>query len=203
MRLDKSLWVTRTDRPRWKNRSCAPLLWIGAAFLVMAMIAVVHVAAAIDRSMTDDTPTDPDVFTSMPDPSVLRTPPPARSAPREPLTPPSDLRPPSQEPTVVPADPPPVEVRQVSIPAGLALIRANESGGDYQAVNPTGCGGYGCGGAYQLHRGYADDWAIRYGYGEWADVPPEQWPPAVQDGVARGLYEATNGRAWCDFTTYC
>ena len=39
--------------------------------------------------------------------------------------------------------------------------RAHESGGHYTARNATGCEGYGCGGAYQLHARYAAEWAAR------------------------------------------
>lgn len=80
----------------------------------------------------------------------------------------------------------------------MACIRAHESGGNYQAVNTSS----GAAGAYQLMPEYADDWAVRYGYPEWADDPVTAWPPAVQDAVALGLYRATDGRAWSDFTTY-
>lgn len=93
------------------------------------------------------------------------------------------------------ADPPaPVS----GLPAGLLCVREHESGGDYQAVNSSS----GAAGAYQLMPQYADDWAVRYGYPDWADEPVTAWPPAVQDGVALGLWNQTNGRAWSDFTTY-
>jgi hypothetical protein len=91
------------------------------------------------------------------------------------------------------------------LPALLLTIRANESGGNYAAYNGTGCEGYGCGGAYQLHLAYADDWAVRYGVGEWASTPPQQWPAEVQDTVALGLFYSTNpdGQVWCAWASYC
>jgi hypothetical protein len=92
-----------------------------------------------------------------------------------------------------------------SLPDLLLFIRSNESGGDYTAYNPSGCEGYGCGGAYQMHALYADDWARRYGEGAWADTPVQQWPLAVQDRVALGLFRSTSpdGAHWCDWTDYC
>lgn len=75
----------------------------------------------------------------------------------------------------------------------LACIRAHESdtAGGYQAVNPSS----GAAGAYQLMPEWSDDWAVRYGHPEWANVTADQWPPAVQDSVAAQLY-ADNPRAW-------
>jgi hypothetical protein len=92
-----------------------------------------------------------------------------------------------------------------NLPALLQLIRSNESGGNYAAYNGSGCEGYGCYGAYQMHGAYMDDWARRYGAGEWASTPANQWPPAVQDQVALGLFYSTNpdGAHWCDWTYYC
>lgn len=92
-----------------------------------------------------------------------------------------------------------------SLPSLLALIRSNESGGNYSAYNASGCGGYGCYGAYQLHGYYMDDWARRYGAAAYAGIPANQWPPAIQDKVALGLFYSTspNGSFWCDWTSYC
>jgi hypothetical protein len=92
-----------------------------------------------------------------------------------------------------------------TLPDLLLSIRAHESGGNYSAYNAGGCEGYGCGGAFQLHLGYADDWAVRYGVGEWADTPPQNWPPSVQDTVALGLFYSTNpdGDVWCRWVEYC
>lgn len=92
-----------------------------------------------------------------------------------------------------------------TLPDLLLFIRANESGGNYQAYNPSGCEGYGCYGAYQLHGYYMDDWARRYGEAAWAGTPANQWPPGVQDKVALGLFYSTNpdGAHWCDWTSYC
>jgi hypothetical protein len=83
--------------------------------------------------------------------------------------------------------------RQLSRPVvgqTLRCIRWHESRGDYQAFN--GVEHYG---AYQLSATYSDDWARKYGYGEWANVTADQWPPSVQDAVAVALFADWRG-AW-------
>lgn len=92
-----------------------------------------------------------------------------------------------------------------SLPELLAFIRSQESGGNYSAYNGSGCEGYGCYGAYQMHGAYMDDWARSYGAASYASTPANQWPPAVQDQVALGLYYSTNpdGAHWCNWTDYC
>lgn len=89
-------------------------------------------------------------------------------------------------------------------PALLLTIKHHESRGNYQAVNPTGCDGLPCGGAYQLHISYASQWAADAGY---PGLSPraETWPPATQDAVALHLYwsTATPGYHWCRWTDYC
>jgi hypothetical protein len=92
-----------------------------------------------------------------------------------------------------------------SLPALLQLIRSNESGGNYSAYNGSGCEGYGCYGAYQLHGLYMDDWARQYGAAAYAGTPANQWPASVQDKVALGLFYSTNpdGLHWCNWTSYC
>jgi hypothetical protein len=91
-----------------------------------------------------------------------------------------------------------------SLPPLLALIRSHESGGNYQAYNPGGCEGYGCGGAYQLHARYASTWAQRAGF---TGLPSNAatWPAATQDAVALDLFYSTTpaGSHWCRWTTYC
>lgn len=59
-------------------------------------------------------------------------------------------------------------------------VKANESGGDYTAVNPTGCGGRSCGGAWQFD---PKTWNGYGGYAYAQDAPPE-----VQDAKARELW---------------
>lgn len=86
------------------------------------------------------------------------------------------------------------------LPALLSTIRSNESGGNYQAYNPSGCLG-GCYGAYQLTGEYMDDWAIEAGYPNYAYAGI--WPAAVQDAVARYKFDQTGGSLWCDWTDYC
>lgn len=88
------------------------------------------------------------------------------------------------------------------LPPLLLLIRDHESGGNYQAFNPTGCEGYGCGGAYQLHAKYAAGWAAEAGYPGMSSQA-QTWPPQIQDAVALFKFNATGGRLWCDWTDYC
>lgn len=59
-------------------------------------------------------------------------------------------------------------------------VKQRESGGDYGAVNPTGCGGYTCGGAWQFD---PRTWAGYGGYQYAQDAPPD-----VQDAKARELW---------------
>jgi len=89
-----------------------------------------------------------------------------------------------------------------TLPALLLTIRDHESSGDYSAYNADGCEGYGCGGAYQLHAGYASTWAAEAGY---PGMPGNAalWPPATQDAVALYKFNATGGALWCDWTDYC
>jgi len=91
-----------------------------------------------------------------------------------------------------------------AMPALLELIKLHESHGDYTAVNPTGCDGALCGGAYQLHSWYASAWAEAAGY-PGMSANAATWPPATQDAVALYLYYSTDvdGWHWCQFTTYC
>ena len=91
-----------------------------------------------------------------------------------------------------------------ALPPLLVTIRAHESGGDYTAVNSTGCDGQPCGGAYQLHSSYASTWAARAGY-PGLSSNAATWPASTQDAVALYLYNSTNpaGWHWCQFTSYC
>lgn len=81
-----------------------------------------------------------------------------------------------------------------TVPAVLACIRWHESRGDYRAVNASS----GAAGAYQLMPQYADDWARRYGQSRWASVPVIDWPRAIQDAVALGLFRAWP-QAWSTY----
>jgi hypothetical protein len=87
-----------------------------------------------------------------------------------------------------------------SLPSLLLTIRANESGGNYQAYNATGCLG-GCYGAYQMTGEYMDTWAIEAGYPDYAYAG--FWPAEVQDAVALYKFNQTGGALWCDWTDYC
>lgn len=64
-------------------------------------------------------------------------------------------------------------------------VKQRESGGDYGAVNPAGCGGYSCGGAWQFDPRTWNDYG---GYHYAQDAPPE-----VQDARARELYAGGAG----------
>jgi hypothetical protein len=90
------------------------------------------------------------------------------------------------------------------LPPLLAFIRSNESGGDYAAYNPTGCEGWGCGGAFQLHAQYASTWAASAG-NPGLGSNAAAWAPATQDRVAVWLFYSTNpdGAHWCAWTDYC
>jgi len=65
-------------------------------------------------------------------------------------------------------------------------VKQRESGGNYGAYNPTGCGGAGCYGAWQ----FSGEWAGKLG------LPSDlsQATPAQQDEAARQLW---NGGAGC------
>ena len=91
-----------------------------------------------------------------------------------------------------------------ALPPLLLTIRRHESHGNYTLVNPTGCDGAPCGGAYQLHSWYASEWARRAGYPHMSS-DAATWPPATQDAVALHLYNSTNppGYHWCRWVTYC
>lgn len=68
-------------------------------------------------------------------------------------------------------------------------VKARESGGDYRAVNPTGCGGRTCGGAWQFD---PRTWNGYGGYTFAQDAPPE-----VQDAKAREVWAGGAGcRHW-------
>ena len=59
-------------------------------------------------------------------------------------------------------------------------VKARESGGDYNAYNPTGCGGRGCYGAWQ----FSGEWAGKLGLPlDLSTATPEQ-----QDAAARALW---------------
>jgi hypothetical protein len=91
-----------------------------------------------------------------------------------------------------------------SLPELLLFIRSHESGGNYSAYNGSGCEGYGCGGAYQLHARYASSWASSAGY-PGLSSNAANWSPSTQDAVAKWLFYSTNpdGAHWCNWTDYC
>lgn len=64
-------------------------------------------------------------------------------------------------------------------------VKQRESGGNYSAVNPTGCGGRGCFGAWQ----FSGEWAGRLGLPlDLSTATPEQ-----QDAAARELWADGRG----------
>ena len=110
------------------------------------------------------------------------------------------------QPTPQPSQAPKPASAPVSgnLPPLLLLIRSHESGGNYGAYNGSGCEGYGCGGAYQMHAKYASVWAERAGFSGMSSNAAN-WPPATQDAVALHLFYSTNpdGAHWCNWTAYC
>lgn len=107
-------------------------------------------------------------------------------------------------PAPTPTQSPVTTASSGGLPALLVTIRAHESGGNYQAYNGSGCEGYGCGGAYQMHARYASEWAARAGFPGMSSNAAT-WPAAVQDKVALNLFYSTNpdGAHWCNWTSYC
>lgn len=199
MRVGKSLWVGPSDAPVPNARWIIPLLWLGWVAIMVVALFLWNLLTDSDGRRYPPSP-DPDRLIQAQDYSRgnARTLPPA---PR--LTPNSAGR---EEPERGGREPdPPQDAAPLSppLPDLLLFIRSQESGGNYTEVNPGGCEGYGCYGAYQLHGRYMGDWATRYGHPEVAGIPATQWPRATQDEVALGLFNDTSGGAWCDWTDYC
>ena len=76
----------------------------------------------------------------------------------------------------------------------LACTRAHESdsSGGYAAVSSGGS----YHGAYQFSQPTWDAAVAGAGYGEYAGVPADQVPPAVQDAAAAHLYSESGNRPW-------
>lgn len=106
-----------------------------------------------------------------------------------------------QQPTS-PVVPPSTSGGSGGLPSLLVSIKANESGGNYNAYNAAGCLG-GCYGAYQMAGAYMGAWAVNAGYPGYNYAG--FWPPEVQDAVALWMYNQPNGAYvyWCQWTTYC
>lgn len=120
----------------------------------------------------------------------------------------------TEEPVTVVTKPVTKPKTSNNLPYGLQLVRSCESGPwrdggcgydlslyNYNAINSTGCEGQGCYGAYQMHASYMSAWAVEAGYSKYAYVGI--WPPEVQDAVALYKWNASNGRLWCDWASYC
>jgi hypothetical protein len=75
--------------------------------------------------------------------------------------------------------------------AGLARLRACESGGNYSAIGGGGL----YRGAYQFHRGTWNSVANRH-YPQYAGMDPAAAPPHVQDAMARALFAEQGRRPW-------
>ena len=127
----------------------------------------------------------------------------------KPLTTPTNPPKPTPPPTpndVAPTSPTP-DTNQTptgALPPLLLTIRAHESGGNYQAYNPTAAKATDAAAPTRLHARYAPVWAARAGYPGMAPNAAT-WPPATQDKVALNLYYSTNpdGAHWCSYTGYC
>jgi hypothetical protein len=74
-------------------------------------------------------------------------------------------------------------------------VQARESGGDYRAVNPTGCGGRSCGGAWQADPRTWDATVARMGRPDLVGVAPQDASPDDQDAFARFLWDGGRGCA--------
>lgn len=72
-------------------------------------------------------------------------------------------------------------------------VLARESGGRYDAVNPTGCGGRGCYGAWQFDPRTWDAAAGRAGRPDLIGVRPDRASPEDQDLIAAALWDDGRG----------
>ena len=75
--------------------------------------------------------------------------------------------------------------------AAWAKLRNCESGGNYSVVSSSGR----YRGAYQFNQGTWDSVAATV-MPEYVGVDPAQAPPAVQDAMAKALYEQRGSRPW-------
>ena len=81
--------------------------------------------------------------------------------------------------------------KKVSLPHGFALIRACESGGNYQAVNPAGYYG-----AYQFNTGTWNSTAQAAGRSDLVGVRPDKASPNDQDAMAKKLHSLRGWQPW-------
>lgn len=72
-------------------------------------------------------------------------------------------------------------------------VLARESGGRYDAVNPTGCGGRGCYGAWQFDPRTWDAAAGRAGRPDLIGIRPDRASPDDQDLIAAALWDHGHG----------
>ena len=117
-----------------------------------------------------------------------------------------DAAPPAARSVAPPAEPsagPPAEPSAVPVRSGtcagdvecfLACTRAHESdtAGGYGAVSAGGT----YRGAYQFHQRTWDAAVTGAGFGEYAGIPADEAPPAVQDAAAAHLYSVSGNRPW-------
>ncbi len=107
------------------------------------------------------------------------------------------------EPSAGPSAGPSGEPSAVPVRAGacagdvecfLACTRAHESdtAGGYGAVSAGGT----YRGAYQFHQRTWDAAVTGAGFGEYAGIPADEAPPAVQDAAAAHLYSVSGNRPW-------
>jgi len=115
---------------------------------------------------------------------------PAAPAPFDPDATTTTTEPPPVTTTLAPQPQPVAQSWPVSLlPCGGDLppcaVKQRESGGNYNAVNPNGCGGFSCGGAWQFD---VRTWNNFGGYPR-----AELAPPEVQDEKARQLWAGGAG----------
>jgi hypothetical protein len=143
------------------------------------------------ESTTESTSTSTDA------PSTSAATPTTGAVPTTRRTPPSSVattvttRPPTTRPPTTTA-PPTTASPQITAASFLQCVRSRESGGNYQAVNPTS----GTGGAYQFHQVTWDETAASIGRSDLVGTRPNQAAPATQDLVAYSLYQTVGAGPW-------
>ena len=81
-----------------------------------------------------------------------------------------------------------------SLNSFLQCVIQAESGGDYQAVSPSGQ----YMGAFQFSQSTWNEAALLAGMPQLVNVPPDQATPAEQDDLAIALYNADGSHPWYD-----
>lgn len=89
-------------------------------------------------------------------------------------------------------------VADPGLPPVLRCIAWHESRGITTAVSPDGE----YRGKFQLSMSFSPAWANRYGFPQWASLPADRWPAAVQDAVAVALFRDFP-QAWAGDLAVC